>query len=59
MSLFRKNTDEGVKVISPTNLGLLEKKLSDKEMNYLWRCIDNSEKSFKKRLAGKYTKVNH
>ena len=52
MSLFRKNTDEGVKVISPTNFGLLEKKLSDKEMNYLWRCIDNSEKSYKKRLAG-------
>ena len=52
MSLFRKNNDEGVKVISPTNLGLLEKKLSDKEMDYLWRCIDNSKEPYKHKLVG-------
>ena len=52
MSLFKKKSDEGVKVVSPPNLGWLEKKLSEKEMDYIWRCIDNSEKSHKHRLAG-------
>tara|TARA_Y100000361_G_C11033634_1_gene276143 strand:- start:54 stop:704 length:651 start_codon:yes stop_codon:yes gene_type:complete len=51
MSLFRKE-QEDVKVIRPPSLGWLEKKLSDKEMDYLWRCIGNKKESFKKNLAG-------
>ena len=59
MSLFRKNSDEGVKVVSPPNLGWLEKKLSEKEMDYVWKCIDNRKKeSHKSTLAGNITESN-
>ena len=51
MSLFRKE-QEDVKVICPPSLGWLEKKLSDKEMEYLWKCIDNRKESVKHELAG-------
>ena len=51
MSLFRKE-QENVKVIRPPVLGWLEKKLSDKEMEYLWKCIDNRKESVKHQLAG-------
>ena len=51
MSLFRKEQDD-VKVIRPPVLGWLEKKLSDKEMEYLWKCIDNRKESVKYNLAG-------
>ena len=51
MSLFRKE-QENVKVIRPPVLGWLEKKLSDKEMEYLWKCIDNRKESVKYNLAG-------
>ena len=34
-----------IKSISPPNLGWLEKKLSDKEIDYLWRCIDNKKRN--------------
>tara|TARA_R100000005_G_C4891009_1_gene137851 strand:+ start:42 stop:698 length:657 start_codon:yes stop_codon:yes gene_type:complete len=59
MSLFRKNSDEGVKVVSPPNLGWLEKKLSEKEMDYVWKCVDNRKKeSYKSKLAGNITGSN-
>tara|TARA_Y100000356_G_scaffold17794_1_gene12613 strand:- start:39 stop:689 length:651 start_codon:yes stop_codon:yes gene_type:complete len=51
MSLFRKEQDD-VKVIRPSVLGWIEKKLSDKEMEYLWKCIDNRKESVKHELAG-------
>jgi len=51
MNIFKKE-QEYLKVIRPPVLGWLEKKLSDKEMEYLWRCIDNKKGSFKKKLAG-------
>ena len=58
MILFKKNSDEGVKAVSPPNLGWLEKKLSDKEMEYLWRCIDNRKGSKKSTLAGQIHESN-
>ena len=51
MNLF-KNQEGDVKVIRPPVLGWLEKKLSDKEMDYLWRCIDNRKRSLKGQLVG-------
>ena len=52
MNLFKKNEDEQIKAIRPKNFGWLEKKLSGKEMEYLWKCIDSSKKSYKEHLAG-------
>ena len=58
MNLFKKE-QEDVKVIHPPALGWLEKKLSEKEMEYLWRCIDNRKKeSYKENLAGNITESN-
>lgn len=51
MNLFKKN-GEDIKVICPPNLGWLEKKLSEKEIDYLWRCISNPKGSQKHDLAG-------
>ena len=47
-----KEKEEDVKSISPPNLGWLEKKLSDHEMDYLWRCIENKKEDYKRNLAG-------
>ena len=59
MSFFKKSNDEQVKAIRPDNLGWLEKKLSDKEMEYLWRCIHNRKtSSYKSTLAGNIHESN-
>ena len=47
-----KEKEEDVKCIRPPNLGWLEKKLSNQEMDYLWRCIENKKEDFKDRLEG-------
>tara|TARA_B100000287_G_scaffold385093_1_gene392039 strand:- start:573 stop:1247 length:675 start_codon:yes stop_codon:yes gene_type:complete len=47
-----KEKEEDVKCIRPPNLGWLEKKLSNQEMDYLWRCIKNKKEDFKNKLAG-------
>jgi len=57
MNLFKKE-QEDVKVIRPPTLGWLETKLSDKEMDYLWKCIDNKKESNKNRLAGQISASN-
>ena len=57
MNLFKKD-QEDVKVIRPPVLGWIEKKLSDKEMDYLWRCIDNRKESKKSILAGQIHESN-
>ena len=51
MNLFKQNDSE-IKIVRPDVLGWLEKKLSDKEMEYLWRCIDARKQSKKPQLAG-------
>ena len=58
MNLFKKSEDEQIKAIRPQNFGWLEKKLSDKEMEYLWRCIDNRKESKKSTLAGQIHESN-
>ena len=58
MNLFKKSDDEKIKAVRPNNFGWLEKKLSNKEMEYLWRCIDNRKKSYKKNLAGQIHESN-
>ena len=59
MNLFKKEKREDeIKVIHPPTLGWLETKLSDKEMDYLWKCIDNKKESHKHRLAGQITASN-
>ena len=57
MSFFKKEKED-VKVIHPPVLGWLEKKLSDKEMEYLWRCVDNRKESKKSSLAGQIHESN-
>jgi len=57
MNLFKKD-QEDVKVIRPPALGWLEKKLSDEEMNYLWKCIENRKESVKDKLAGQIHESN-
>ena len=57
MSLFKKEQGD-LKVVRPPVLGWLEKKLSDKEIDYLWRCIDNHKKSVKSELIGQIHESN-
>ena len=58
MNLFKKSDDEKTKAVRPSSFGWLEKKLSDKEMEYLWKCVGNRKKSFKHRLAGQIHESN-
>ena len=58
MSLFKKSDNEKIKVVKPNVFGWLEKKLSEKEMDYLWRCIDNRKGSHKHKLAGQIHESN-
>jgi len=58
MNLFKKSDDEKIKAVRPDNFGWLEKKLSDKEMEYLWKCIDGRKKSHKNNLAGQIHESN-
>ena len=41
-----------IKAVRPPALGWLEKKLSDQEMDYLWRCIGNKKGDHRSELAG-------
>ena len=58
MNLFKKSDDEEIGVFSPPNYGFLQKRLSDKEMDFLWRCIDNRKGSHKSKLAGQIHESN-
>tara|TARA_B100000427_G_scaffold299227_1_gene280761 strand:- start:9 stop:644 length:636 start_codon:yes stop_codon:yes gene_type:complete len=41
-----------IKSIAPPNVGWLEYRLNSKEMDYVWRCIENKKKNCKSTLAG-------
>ena len=60
MNLFKneKREDE-IRAIHPPALGWLEKKLSNKEMEYLWKCIDNRKGTKKHQLAGQLHESNN
>ena len=55
---MRKSDSEGVRVVTPPNIGWLEKKLSTNEVDYLWDCINNRGKSYKGSLAGNIHESN-
>ena len=44
-----------IKSFSPPNLGWLEYKLNSKEMDYVWRCIDNKKNNCNSMLVGNIT----
>lgn len=59
INFIRKNKNEDdLKVIRPPNLGWLEKRLSQTEMDYLWRCVNNRKGSLKNKLAGNISESN-
>ena len=41
--------------VVPPNLGWLRYSLDDKEIDYLWNCIDNKKQYYKDQLAGNIT----
>ena len=43
------------KVVHPKNLGWIEYKLNNKEMDYVWRCIENKKDNCNSSLAGNIT----
>ena len=59
MNLFKKEKrGDEIQAIHPPTLGWLETKLSDKEMDYLWKCIDNKKECYKQYLAGQISASN-
>ena len=44
--------ESDVKYVRPEGLGWLEYKLTSKEMDYVWRCIENKKEKLNARLAG-------
>ena len=55
---MRKSDSEGVRIVTPPNIGWLEKKLSANEVDYLWDCINDRGKSYKTNLAGNIHESN-
>ena len=43
---------KNVNINNPPNIGWLDCRLSDSEMEYVWRCIKNSKGNVKNKLAG-------
>ena len=41
--------------VTPPNLGWLNYSLVDKEIDYLWNCIDNKKEDYRDKLAGNIT----
>ena len=48
-----------IKPIYPGNLGWLEYKLNTKEMDYVWRCIENKKDNCNSSLAGNISSSYH
>ena len=44
-----------VESIHPPNVGWLEYKLTNQQMDYVWKCIDNKKEDVKPQLAGNIT----
>jgi|TARA_B100000085_G_scaffold253295_1_gene251657 hypothetical protein len=52
--------EENLKIYTPANLGWLEKKLSEEEVNHLWDCVNTrQENSAKHALAGVIDNSNY
>ena len=50
--------EKDVKVTSPKNYGLLEYKLSNQELDYVWRCIKDKKENVNDQLAGNISESN-
>ena len=57
-SFKKEKREDEVRAIYPSNFGWLEKKLSDKEMKYLWKCVDNPKGSKNPEAAGQIHESN-
>ena len=55
---FNSYDNDNVIAIHPPNLGWLQKKLKKEEIDFLWKCIENREKSVKDELAGNINESN-
>ncbi len=44
-----------IKLCTPPNLGWIDYRLSKKEMDYVWKCIDNRKEDIRNTLAGNIT----
>ena len=47
-----KTNDQRLRVVCPPNLGWLECNLTQQEIDYVWRCVNNKKGSYKSSLAG-------
>ena len=54
--LENQNLLRRCKWVTPPNLGWLHYSLDDKEIDYLWNCIDNHKEDHKGKLAGNISK---
>ena len=54
--LENQNLLSRCKWVTPPNLGWLHYSLVDKEIDYLWNCIDNHKEDHKGKLAGNISK---
>ena len=52
LSQFEKIPVGETKIVIPDNLGWLEYRLKEEEMNYVKQCIDNRQGDHRKILAG-------
>ena len=50
--------DKDVKLCRPPNYGLIEYKLSNQELDYVWRCIKNKKENINGQLAGNISESN-
>ena len=44
--------EENLKIYTPANLGWLEKKLSEEEVNHLWDCVNTRQENSAKHANG-------
>ena len=50
--------EKDVKICRPPNHGLIEYKLSNQELDYVWRCIKNKKENINGQLAGNISESN-
>ena len=43
---------KNIESVHPENVGWLEIKLEDNEINHLWKCVENKGINMKEKLAG-------
>tara|TARA_E500000305_G_C3940850_1_gene197419 strand:+ start:89 stop:772 length:684 start_codon:yes stop_codon:yes gene_type:complete len=52
---FANDVSQRVDIITPQNYGWLEYKLNSKELDHVWKCVDNLGRSNNEELAGNIT----